>query len=738
MNLLTEVQLKAVVHTEGPLVIFAGAGSGKTRVITHRIAYLIENNLALPEEICAVTFTNKAAAEMLERTAKIIPDFSKRIIIRTFHSLCNYILRRESVKVGFPAFFTIYDMQMQESLIKEILKKHSYDTKLFKPISLVSKFSYIKDSLNDISEYSLSPFTENGENFTIKNIIFNEYENLKKERNAMDYGDLILNTVKLFTQYPEILKKYSTRWKYIMVDEYQDTNRMQNELIRLLASGFGNVCVVGDDDQMIYSWRGADAGNILSFAEKFSLTKVIKLEENFRSTAKIINTAATLINHNLIRKEKTLFTNNPEGNPVSYSIYENEHDEAYQVVQEIYKLIRSGSDLKEIAVFYRTNSSSRVFEESLNRLNIPYKIFGGFKFYDRAEIKDIIAYLTVIVNPEDSTSLLRIINIPARGIGDVTIEKLLQFSRNENLALLNTFTSGKLTASAKVKNNLMKLFSILNELIVIKNEIMPTELTERLLAKSGLMENYSFQEDYENRLENIHEFIQSIKEYENNTENPSLAEYLANITLMTGGDEEDEQTQFVSLMTVHNAKGLEFENVFLTGMDEGIFPHSMSMNSNDEIEEERRLGYVAITRAKKTLFISSRIFLKRMNQYMSPSRFINEIQEHLQSISNKRQRTEYTSSKSYFNPDQISSYNMNTIKTRPDAQGSIKSDAKAHSIKKNDSTKFKIGDIIKHNAYGNGKIIEISGNGQNMKVRIKFGAIEKNFFLAYTPLEILE
>ncbi len=719
---LNEAQKKAVLHTEGSLLLLAGAGSGKTRVITHRIAHLILNKNIFPYRICALTFTNKAAREMQERVIHLLPNSGHLVMIKTFHSLCLYILRRYPIAIGLEPGFTVYDTSLSESLLKEIIKDLGLDNKAFKPKNISSVIQSFKDKMQNPED----AFESLPKDTYYKSIakIYSVYEEKKKERNSLDFGDLILKTVLLLKKHPEIKEYYNQQWEYIMIDEYQDTNKCQYVLSSLLAGEKKNICVVGDDDQSIYSWRGADIRNILDFEKDYKNTLIIKLEENYRSTANIIQAASSIIQNNQDRKDKTLYTNKGTGNPLYLNSYPSEVDEARVILSKIKELYRIDKTYSKIAIFYRTNAQSRFFEEALRSENIPYKIFGGFRFYDRAEIKDMMAYLTILINPSDTGSLLRILNFPARGIGETSLEKLRLKAEEKNKSLYEILESGETDLRKASKLAISNFISTLNDLKnMIREQKNPSIIARSLVVQMGIEEELTKNGDPEStdRLENIQQFIESIQEYEESTETPSLSEYLNAISLFTSEEEGDALTDYVTLMTVHNSKGLEFEIVFLTGMEEGTFPHFMSLDTPSGIEEERRLCYVALTRAKSSLFLSYSQYTRKFGevQKRDPSRFLDEIPPSL--LQSSRETTYRTPS---FSPRaENRSFSSNDSIPKSTVVGKLEP---------------KVGNSVRHKQYGVGKVLEISGQGDNRKVKIRFGYTEKNFLLAYTSLEIVE
>lgn len=722
---LNSEQNLAVTTVNGPVLILAGAGSGKTRVITYRIAKLINEYDIFPNRILAVTFTNKAAQEMRERCTHILGKSKGDPFIKTFHSLCLYILRRDGKQLGLGNNFTVYDSDMQESLIKELLKKNDLDTKEFRPSQLANLFSKAKDSFQTAEDFAKQAADDHYGKTVSK--IFLAYEKEKFQRNALDFGDLILSCVILFRDFPMILEKYQAYWQYIMVDEYQDTNKIQYHLVKALASKHKNICVVGDDDQSIYSWRGADISNILNFNKDYPDSLVVKLEENYRSTKTIIDTAARIISNNSNRTEKTLFTNNPEGEKIRLTTFQNETEEANGILQKIIKLKNSKSRYADNAIFYRTNSQSRYFEEAFRKKGIPYKIFGGFRFFDRKEVKDLIAYLSVIVNPVDSTSLLRIINSPPRGLGETTIARLANFSIEQGISLLECL--GKQIpeikkGTAKKLADLHRMFE--NFIGEHEKKRSPSELTYEVLERSGyreFLENEGTEESF-SRLENLNEFVNALKEYEETSQDPSLEEYLGNISLITSEDDSKELADYVILMTVHNAKGLEFKNVFMAGMEEGTFPHFLASDTKEGLEEERRLCYVAVTRAREKLEISFSRYTRKFGEVEAriPSRFLEEIPR-----------------ENLIGDFIESAYGVRRPDKSPQARDASPKTHNEESVAgKKGNKDFAVGKRVKHKVYGEGKIISLSGTGDNTKVEVRFGAhVEKKFLLAYTPLDII-
>jgi DNA helicase-2/ATP-dependent DNA helicase PcrA len=667
MNLdsLNDMQKRAVKQTDGPLLIIAGAGSGKTRVLTHRISYLIEECGVSPYNILAITFTNKAAGEMRERVENTV-DCGSQIWVSTFHSTCVRILRRYIDRLGYTTNFTIYDTDDQKSVIKEACKKLNIDTKMLKERTIMSAISSAKDEMITPDEMEVNA----GMDYNAKRIasVYREYQKSLKLNNALDFDDLIFKTVELFNQDEDVLENYQERFKYIMVDEYQDTNTAQFRLISKLAAKYGNLCVVGDDDQSIYKFRGANIGNILNFENTFPGAKVIKLEQNYRSTQTILNAANGVIQNNIGRKSKTLWTANGEGDKIHFSVYEDGYQEADGVVSSICEKVRDGWNYNDIAILYRTNAQSRLLEEKLIYRNVPYRIFGGINFYQRKEIKDIIAYLKTIDNGMDGQAVKRIINVPKRGIGATTIDRIQEF------ADMNDCTFWDALCNAKEIPNIGRSYGKLEPFITLmlgfkaKKEFMSIrELTEMVIRDTGYMEALAeneTREEVEARQENIDEFINKIVSYEDNFDlnsfddsdgqqynnhntKPTLSGFLEEVALIADIDNLDESNNKVALMTLHSAKGLEFPIVYMTGLEDGLFPSYMTIVSDDptEVEEERRLCYVGITRAQKELSISSAKMrmIRGETQMNKVSRFVKEIPQDLLDIENKS--TGYNKSK---------------------------------------------------------------------------------------------
>ena len=626
LNDLNDKQLEAVKATEGPLLVLAGAGSGKTKVLTTRIAYLIKEKNIDPYNILAITFTNKAAKEMKERIINLIGSVGYSMQISTFHSFGLSIIKDNYELLGYKPNFTILDSDDTLTLIKKILKDMNIDPKLYNPKAIKNSISSAKNELIDSKKYA--KYVGSDFEATVLDV-YKQYESRLISNNALDFDDLLMMPIELFNNNPSVLKEYQERFKYILIDEYQDTNEAQYLLTKMLSAKYKNICVVGDDSQAIYSWRGANYRNILNFEKDYKDTKTVYLEENYRSTKTILNAANSVIKNNIDKKEKNLWTNNEEGVKITYHKALSEVDEAYYVKDEIKKLIKDGVSPSEIAVLYRTNAQSRAMEDAMLESQIPYKVIGSFYFYNRREIKDLISYLKLIYNNDDDTSLIRIINTPKRGIGLKTIENLSIKALTNKTSMFNSIDSGK---ELIFKN-------LINELKEKQENLSLTELVDLVLDKSGmkdeLVKENSIEADI--RLENLEEFKSITRSFEEANGIISLGEFLEQITLVSDMEEHKNNDNVVTLMTIHSAKGLEFENVFLIGMEEGIFPHKNSMDLREDLEEERRLCYVAITRAKKNLYLVNA--KKRMifgeSSYNMPSRFINEIDQNCLNVDSK-------------------------------------------------------------------------------------------------------
>ena len=729
---LNNEQREAVFCTEGPLLMLAGAGSGKTRSLTHRIAYLIEEKGVAPWNILAITFTNKAAQEMRERVDALVGYGSEDIWISTFHATCSRILRRHIDLLGYDRNFTIYDASDQKSLMKEVLKEMKIDTKQFPERSVMSEISSAKNEYKSPLDYR----NEYGSNFRNQRIadIYEHYQKRLKENNALDFDDLLVKMVDLFQTNPDVLEHYQDRFQYIMVDEYQDTNTVQFLLVSLLAKKYRNLCVVGDDDQSIYKFRGANIYNILNFEKVFPDAQVIRLEQNYRSTQNILNAANGVIANNKGRKEKKLWTENQKGELVHFKQYDTEYDEADGVVSRINFLAMRGVQYKDMAILYRTNAQSRIFEEKLKQKNIPYAIVRGISFYDRKEIKDLMSYLKVVDSGMDDLSVKRIINVPKRGIGQTTINRLQEFAILNQMSFLDAvFNADEIPEVTRALAKLHKFADMIEEFREYASEHEISELLEHILDVTQYRAELEAEGTDESisRLEDIEELFNDIAYYEEEEENPNLRDFLAEkdmYTLNAGIDKLEDENNKVLLMTLHNAKGLEFNNVFLGGMEEGVFPGFGAMMSGDEseIEEERRLCYVGITRAKERLFLSAakRRMLRGQTQYNRRSRFIDEIPgQYLdteQRVSEQRvvKNTERPA-KYQYGAKAGKPYNLSDFKVKPVGE-----------------LDYQVGDRVKHIKFGVGTVQEITKGGRDFEVAVEFDRVgRKKMFASFAKLK---
>jgi len=700
---LNDKQKEAASQIDGSILILAGAGSGKTRTITYRIAHMIENVGISPYSILAVTFTNKAAKEMRERVEELVGDIAKACTISTFHSFGMRLLRMYAKEVGYNSNFTIYDTDDQKRMVKAILKGQNLSLNGVKLTErdIVSMISKIKEQIKTLDEYSVM-------NKQIVEV-YDKYNKVLLESNAMDFSDILLNTYKLL-QKPEILEKVQNKYKYIMIDEYQDTNNLQYKIIDLIARKSSNLCVVGDENQSIYGFRGANILNILNFETNYNNAKIIKLEENYRSTTTILDAANELIKNNKSSKDKKLWTQNGKGDLIKVLACDNARDEVSRIIEIIKENHQNGIAYRDMTILYRTNAQSRVFEEGLLRYSIPHKVFGGISFYSRAEIKDIIAYLSIIVNPQDELNLQRIINVPKRKVGEKGIEKIITYARENNLNLLEVLSHIKEISGLTVvgKEKLLEMYDIIKELRDLSYIETASYIVQTLIDKikyiDYIKENY---DDAEARIENIDEFKNSILELENVVGELRLNEYLENVSLISATDDLEEKSDYVKLMTIHNSKGLEFPIVFLVGFENEIFPGSRAMFEEKEMEEERRLCYVALTRAEKKLYLSHATirFVYGQDRLSTPSVFLKEIPEKLLDIDVKKERLYFADDYS----NEIKSYDKSRKFEKKKTEINTK-----NTIKISDSTKevldtlgFKVGDRVKHKKFGLGVIKNI-------------------------------
>ena len=738
---LNEPQREAVYHTDGPLLILAGAGSGKTRVLTHRIAYLIEERNVNPWNILAITFTNKAAGEMRERVDSLVGFGSESIWVSTFHSMCVRILRRFIDRLGYDNRFTIYDTDDQKTLMKEVCKKVAIDTKVFKERSLMSAISSAKNELILPDEFELNV----GGDFAKLKIakVYREYEAQLKANNALDFDDLLVKTVQLLQTQPDVLENYQERFRYIMVDEYQDTNTVQFQLVRLLAGKYRNLCVVGDDDQSIYKFRGANIRNILDFEHEFSDACVIKLEQNYRSTGNILNAANRVIANNKGRKEKTLWTANGEGELVHLRQFDTGYDEADFIAEDIKKEVRAGASYNDHAVLYRTNAQSRLLEEKFVAMNVPYKIVGGVNFYARREIKDLLAYLKTM----DDIAVRRIINVPKRGIGLTTINRIQESAAERGLGFYETLMAPELIPGIGRSAAKLDSFAALIEYFKgLTGQMSITDLLREVIEKTGYMESLDSEdkEDAQARKENIDELINKAAAYEEAAEDrdepATLSAFLEEVALVADIDSLDEEQDYVVLMTLHSAKGLEFPHVYLAGMEDGLFPSYMTITSDDrdDLEEERRLCYVGITRAEQelTLTCARRRMVRGETQYNKISRFIKEIPAELLDTGSRRiepetevpvQQNTYAHAREAFRARAFgAAYSNGAGKSSGVSSG--KSSQGLASLQKGSqlaagsggSPDYAEGDRVRHVKFGEGTVLEIRSGGRDYEVTVDF------------------
>ena len=745
---MNDQQAEAVQTTEGPLLIMAGAGSGKTRVLTHRIAYLIDEKMINPWNILAITFTNKAAREMRERAVALNPATSETLIA-TFHSMCVRILRREADHIGYNRNFTIVDPGEQRTLMKRILKNLNLDPKKWNERAILGTISNAKNDLLDEIAYE----HQAGDMYTqIVAKCYKAYQEELRRSEAMDFDDLIMMTLRLFDKNPDVLAYYQQRYQYIHVDEYQDTNHAQYQLVKLLASRFKNICVVGDADQSIYGWRGADMQNILDFEKDYPEAKVVLLEENYRSTKKILQAANDVIKNNRNRRPKKLWTQNDEGEQIVYYRANDERDEAVFVASTIDNIVREKvKNFKDFAVLYRTNAQSRTIEEALLKSNIPYTMVGGTKFYSRKEIRDVISYLNLIANTSDNISFERVVNEPKRGVGPGTLEKLRNFAYEQNMSLLDA--SANIMLSPIKGKAAQGVYDFANMILNLRDQLdglSITDTVEAILDKSGYLDALSMQQTLESqsRIENIEEFMSVTKNFdETNTDGTEdetgidrLGRFLNDLALIADTDDGEVEAAEVTLMTLHAAKGLEFPVVFLIGMEEGVFPLSRASEEPDELEEERRLAYVGITRAEEILFLTNAntrtLFGK--TSYNRPSRFLREISDDLlqyQGLARpanssfgvrftKEEPIQFGHGMSLQQALQTRKANAQPQKHTGGAQPFSKATGGLPFSKASDSgnsaTDWKIGDIAHHKKWGDGTVLEVTGSGKTQELKIKF------------------
>lgn len=754
---LNDKQYEAVVNTDGPCLVIAGAGSGKTKVLTHKIAYLLEEKDVKPWNILAITFTNKAANEMKERVENLVGEAAKDMWIGTFHSICVKILRRFIDRIGFDHSFVIFDTSDQRTLIKECLKDLQIDDKMFTDRIVQFEISNAKNDMREPEEYeAISKGDYRKEKIAS---VYRLYQKRLKENNAIDFDDIINYTIKIFKENEDVLEYYTNKFNYILVDEYQDTNKSQFTLIRLLANAHGNITVVGDNDQGIYSFRGADISNILNFEKDFKGTKIIKLEQNYRCTQNILNAANSVIKNNEVKYKKKLWTENEEGSLPTFHVSDDEYDEGRYIVEEINHLRREEYyKYSDFAVLYRMNSQSRAIEEILRREDIPYKIVGGLKFYERKEIKDTIAYLRLINNTSDNLALKRIINEPKRGIGKTSLDKIQAISEQTGIPMYEIIKEADQYGLARVYTNAQSFISVIEDLISKKDEYTITELIKHTLNETGytkaLEEENSI--EAENRIENLEEFLTVAVQFEEEEAENDLSSFLEGITLSSDIDGMNEEEESVTLMTLHSAKGLEFPVVFLVGMEEGIFPGYKSIGEPKELEEERRLCYVGITRAKNNLYLTcSRQRTMFGSTSCNPvSRFVKEIPKAMLEGSselgneseNKFKDSNYDWSYGKAGSSKVVSYKIENSNTRKEPSFAFKS-AESFLAKLNnkvqtsqaDVSKYQEGQRIYHKRFGEGNISKIEPEGDDLKLDIQFDKVgHKRLMAKFANLEIID
>lgn len=760
MTGLNDMQSIACAHVDGPQLILAGAGSGKTRVLTHRVAYLMEHEGINPYHILAITFTNKAAAEMRERVNLIVGEGAERVWVSTFHSMCVRILRRFADRLGYSNTFNVYDSDDQKSAIKQIIKTLQIDPKRYPEKMFMAEISKAKERYLSPDEYSRMHATDYAKTKVAE--VYQEYANRLKSFNAFDFDDLIYKTVELFEHHPDVLEYYQDRFRYIMVDEYQDTNHIQFLLIKMLARKYRNLCVVGDDDQSIYKFRGANIMNILNFEEEYPDAKVVKLEQNYRSCGNILEAANAVIRHNTGRKDKTLWTDKEQGDKITFTLSESEYEEAERVAFEIARLAEQGADYRDIAILYRTNAQSRVLGEKLVMRNIPHKVYGGTNFYDRKEIKDILAYLKVINNPDDNTYLRRIINVPKRGIGDASIDKIAAFAMSGDISMMDAMrqpeqipglnrAAGKITAFVELMDQFREL--------IYAGESMEY-LFDRILEDTGYEAELIAEHTEESmtRLENIDELRNRVIQFEEDHENGSLSEFLEEVALVSDTDSMNTDDGVVRLMTLHSAKGLEFPYVFICGMEDRIFPSAMAINSDDEdaLEEERRLCYVGITRAMKKLYLSAaKCRMMHGSHNLNPiSRFVREIPPLLfqdpNAIGREQKRQE---TRRYLNGELETSVFRNTYglngstygqnnpyKKRTSSYGITPSAkpsfGKEFVVNRELKLDYQEQDRVHHMKFGAGTVLQIVQGGRDYEVTVNFDRCGvKKMFASFAKLK---
>lgn len=752
---MNDRQKEAVQHTQGPLLIMAGAGSGKTRVLTHRMAYILAEEEVHPWNILAITFTNKAAREMKERVSQLVGPQAEDMWVSTFHSMCVRILRRDIEILGYQRSFTICDPSEQQTSMKRILKKLDIDSEKYDYRMILNRISQAKNDLEDVEEFN-KKYTGYVEQIIGK--CYREYQKELAKSMTLDFDDLIMLTVQLFQKHPETLQYYQQKFQYIHVDEYQDTNHAQYRLVTMLAKKLKNICVVGDADQSIYGWRGADMSNILEFEKDYQNAKVVLLEQNYRSTKTILQAANHVIENNVNRKVKKLWTENEEGQAITYYRAQSEQDEGRYVLSQIQSLLRDGYHYNDFAILYRTNAQSRVMEENLLKSNIPFRLVGGQRFFERLEIKDLLAYLRLIVNPQDDLSFRRIVNSPKRGIGATSLAKLSDFAEVYQFSLLEASLQTTLSPlSGKAAKALEKFATTIEELRKMQEFLSISEFVEQVIEKTGYLTSLEQQHTMEAdaRIENIQEFISVAKQFEQDrleeeSEESPLLQFLTDLSLVSDVDSDDGDGRMVTLMTLHAAKGLEFPVVFIIGLEEGIFPSSRSIMEHDDVEEERRLAYVGITRAEQKLFLTnaySRLLYGR-TQTNRPSRFVLEIGEELfdskqqQSYGSTSRQTASFGSKTsssgslfdkYREKSQATAYQPKVV------QPSSIQPVRKQIVAANDGAVWKVGDKVMHKKWNVGTVVKVTGEGTNQEIDVAFAGMGiKRLLASFAPIERIE
>ena len=733
---LNSMQQEAVAYTEGPLLILAGAGSGKTRVLTYRTAYLIEEKGVNPYHIMAITFTNKAAGEMRERIDSLVEFGSEGVWVSTFHSTCVRILRRFIDRLGYGNSFTIYDAEDQKSVMKDVCKRLQVDTKIHKERNFLAAISAAKDNLISPEEFTRKAMGD----FALERqaAVYREYQSVLQKSNALDFDDLIVKTVELFEAVPKVLHNYQERFRYLMVDEYQDTNTAQFRLIELLAGKYRNLCVVGDDDQSIYKFRGANIQNILSFEEVYPNAKVIKLEQNYRSTQKILDAANGVISHNSARKDKSLWTENAEGSAIDFRQLDTAYEEADYIVKDIEGKVGSGKcSYGDCAVLYRTNAQSRLLEERLVVANMPYRIVGGVNFYARKEIKDLLAYLKTIDNGSDDLSVRRIINIPKRGIGATTIGRVQAYAQEQGISFYSALRQVEGIQSIRKAGGKIKLFVNFIQVMRSKLEYLSvSEVIQEILDETGYVKELEAEntDEARARIENIDELISKASAYDETAENPSLSGFLEEVALVADIDSLQEGSDYVVLMTLHSAKGLEFPNVYLAGMEDGLFPSYMNVISDDlsDLEEERRLCYVGITRAMENLSITcaKQRMVRGEMQYHTVSRFVDEIPKHL--LGKGKEEPRFLSQPQSFR-EAVSKVKP-IFSTRNTYQSRSVSFPSVNTSKA--TLEYQEGDRVAHTKFGEGTVTQILEGGRDYEVTVDFDQVgAKKMFATFAKLK---